>query len=187
MGTKPFREFGELSPETLDVLDSLGYTHATPVQEACLPLFTGNKDVAVDACTGSGKTLAFVLPIIEKMRRLEEPLRPTQARTRPCQAGAATFGAAGSSERGVLSADRCTHRLTNPRAGAADPPRRATLPAHRPLAHLAPAGRRQARSLPHSPISRSPRPRVCCGCLKTLSARNEQAVPAAVTAPCKLN
>lgn len=32
----------------------------------------------MDAATGSGKTLAFLLPVIERLRRLEEPLRKHQ-------------------------------------------------------------------------------------------------------------
>lgn len=48
------------------------------VQEATIPLFAGNKDVAVDAQTGSGKTLAFVIPVMEKLRRLDEPLKKHQ-------------------------------------------------------------------------------------------------------------
>lgn len=52
---------------------------ALPLQEATVPLFAGNKDVAVDAQTGSGKTLAFVLPVVERLRRLEEPLKKHQA------------------------------------------------------------------------------------------------------------
>jgi ATP-dependent RNA helicase DDX55/SPB4 len=47
-------------------------------QEATIPLFCGNTDVCVDACTGSGKTLAFVLPVVERLRRLEAPLRNNQ-------------------------------------------------------------------------------------------------------------
>lgn len=62
------------------VLGQLGFEIATPVQEACIPSFLGHKDVAVDACTGSGKTLAFVIPIIEKLRQLEEQLRRTQVK-----------------------------------------------------------------------------------------------------------
>jgi len=42
----------------------------TPVQAAVLPLFIGNKDVAVEACTGSGKTIAYVIPILEKLQRV---------------------------------------------------------------------------------------------------------------------
>ncbi|KIZ00196.1 hypothetical protein MNEG_7763 [Monoraphidium neglectum] len=49
-----------------------------PRWEATIPLLCGNKDVAVDACTGSGKTLAFVVPVIEKLRRLDEPLKRHQ-------------------------------------------------------------------------------------------------------------
>ena len=77
--THSFRDMAEISPETLSVLDTLGFKQATPVQEATIPLFCGHKDVAVDACTGSGKTLAFVLPITEKLRKLDEPLKKHQA------------------------------------------------------------------------------------------------------------
>ena len=63
-----------LSQPTLDLLAKLGFEKPTPVQEAVIPVFSGNKDVAVDACTGSGKTLAFVIPVAERLRGLEEPL-----------------------------------------------------------------------------------------------------------------
>ena len=76
--TRSFRDIKEISVETLAVLDSLGFEQATPVQEATIPLFCGHKDVAVDACTGSGKTLAFVIPITEKLRKLEDPLKRHQ-------------------------------------------------------------------------------------------------------------
>ncbi|GMH40472.1 hypothetical protein BSKO_08376 [Bryopsis sp. KO-2023] len=72
---KRLRDFPELSKETVQVLDGLGFEFATPVQAATIPLFAGHKDVVVDACTGSGKTLAFVLPLVEKLRKLEQPLR----------------------------------------------------------------------------------------------------------------
>eukprot|EP00798_Chlamydomonas_sp_ICE-L_P018836 gene18836-25384_t len=75
MSTRKFSEFPEISPDTLAVLTSLGFSQSTPVQEATIPLFCGNKDVAVDACTGSGKTLAFLVPVVEKLRRLEEKLK----------------------------------------------------------------------------------------------------------------
>jgi hypothetical protein len=44
----------------------------------CIPLSL-LQDVAVDACTGSGKTIAFVVPLVEKLRKLEEALKPHQA------------------------------------------------------------------------------------------------------------
>ena len=77
-GPRRFDELAGVTPPTLAVLSRLGFLTATPVQEATIPLFSGHKDVAVDACTGSGKTLAFVLPVVEKLRQLEEQLRPNQ-------------------------------------------------------------------------------------------------------------
>ncbi|EFJ12594.1 hypothetical protein SELMODRAFT_123861 [Selaginella moellendorffii] len=66
----------KLSPETLRVLEQqLGFSRATPVQVATIPLLCSFKDVAVDAATGSGKTLAFVVPVVEILRRLATPLR----------------------------------------------------------------------------------------------------------------
>ena len=53
----------------------LDFGRMTPVQASTIPLFMGNKDVVVEAVTGSGKTLAFLIPIIERLLRLEEPLR----------------------------------------------------------------------------------------------------------------
>lgn len=47
----------------------------TPVQASTIPLFMGYKDVVVEAVTGSGKTLAFLIPIVEKLLRLEEPIK----------------------------------------------------------------------------------------------------------------
>ena len=44
----------------------------TPVQASTVPLFLGNKDVVVEAVTGSGKTLSYVLPVVQKILRLEE-------------------------------------------------------------------------------------------------------------------
>lgn len=74
-----FSDLGCLSAETLSVVENtLGLEYATPVQEATIPLFIGHKDVSVDACTGSGKTLSFVLPIVEKLRNLEKPLKKHQ-------------------------------------------------------------------------------------------------------------
>ncbi|KAL4450591.1 hypothetical protein ABPG77_000947 [Micractinium sp. CCAP 211/92] len=74
--------FADLSPPLsgglLRALEQAGFAEPTPVQAATIPLFCGNKDVAVDACTGSGKTLAFVLPVLERMRRLEAPLKRNQ-------------------------------------------------------------------------------------------------------------
>ncbi|KAG0166339.1 ATP-dependent rRNA helicase spb4 [Apophysomyces sp. BC1034] len=64
-----------LSGEIADTLASMGFEQMTPVQAGAIPLFMKNKDVVVEAVTGSGKTLAFVIPILEKLLRREEPLK----------------------------------------------------------------------------------------------------------------
>ncbi|XP_039627947.1 ATP-dependent RNA helicase DDX55 [Polypterus senegalus] len=67
-----------LNDSVLLALKELKFTHMTPVQSACIPLFMNNKDVAAEAVTGSGKTLAFVIPIIEILLRREEKLKKRQ-------------------------------------------------------------------------------------------------------------
>ncbi|KAI9885067.1 MAG: ATP-dependent rRNA helicase spb4 [Watsoniomyces obsoletus] len=47
----------------------------TPVQASTIPLFMAHKDVVVEAVTGSGKTLAFLIPVIERLLRLDEPIK----------------------------------------------------------------------------------------------------------------
>lgn len=47
----------------------------TPVQASAIPLFMAHKDVVVEAVTGSGKTLSFLIPVVEKLLRLEEPMK----------------------------------------------------------------------------------------------------------------
>ncbi|KAI1821220.1 ATP-dependent rRNA helicase SPB4 [Xylaria intraflava] len=61
---------------SLDAVSAMGFARATPVQASVWPLMgTGNKDVVVEAVTGSGKTLAFLIPIIHRILRLEEPTK----------------------------------------------------------------------------------------------------------------
>ncbi|CAG8939965.1 unnamed protein product [Penicillium salamii] len=64
-----------LSQWTLDAVSSMGFTRMTPVQASAIPLFMQHKDVVVEAVTGSGKTLSFLIPIVEKLLRLDEPLK----------------------------------------------------------------------------------------------------------------
>ncbi|KAG0569950.1 hypothetical protein KC19_6G127800 [Ceratodon purpureus] len=78
-GTVQFRTLEpRLSDATLQVLDSFSFSTATPVQAATIPLLCAYKDVAVDAATGSGKTLAFLVPMVEILRRLADPLKAFQ-------------------------------------------------------------------------------------------------------------
>ena len=64
-----------LRETTLEAVHGLGFTHLTPVQQACIPQFLSHKDVLVEACTGSGKTLAFIIPVIEIICRRETKLK----------------------------------------------------------------------------------------------------------------
>ena len=64
-----FEDLECLSDFSKLALRQRGFTQATPVQAACLPVLCGNSDVSADAPTGSGKTLAFVLPLIERLAR----------------------------------------------------------------------------------------------------------------------
>ena len=58
-----------LSKGIIEFLDQKRFFSMTPVQEATIPLFLQNKDVAVQAVTGSGKTLAFLIPVVERIRQ----------------------------------------------------------------------------------------------------------------------
>lgn len=60
---------------SLATLDEMGFETMTPVQSGAIPLFMKNKDVVVEAVTGSGKTLSFVVPILEKLLRREDPFK----------------------------------------------------------------------------------------------------------------
>lgn len=64
-----------LSQWILDAVSSMGFARMTPVQASSIPLFMAHKDVVVEAVTGSGKTLAFLIPVVEKLLRLEEPIK----------------------------------------------------------------------------------------------------------------
>ncbi|CAL5867456.1 uncharacterized protein PFLUO_LOCUS1675 [Penicillium psychrofluorescens] len=64
-----------LSEWTLDAVASMGFTRMTPVQASAIPLFMAHKDVVVEAVTGSGKTLSFLIPVVEKLLRIEDPLK----------------------------------------------------------------------------------------------------------------
>ena len=64
-----------LSEWILDATSSMGFNRMTPVQASTIPLFMTHKDVVVEAVTGSGKTLAYLIPVIERLLRLDEPIK----------------------------------------------------------------------------------------------------------------
>ncbi|KRA60046.1 DEAD/DEAH box helicase [Caulobacter sp. Root655] len=61
-----FSELG-LSPTTLQAVADTGYTTATPIQAAAIPVALAGQDVLGIAQTGTGKTAAFTLPMIDKL------------------------------------------------------------------------------------------------------------------------
>ncbi len=54
----------DLSDNTLDAIDDMGWTSCTPIQENCIPEIIKGKDVLGIAQTGTGKTAAYLLPIL---------------------------------------------------------------------------------------------------------------------------
>ena len=61
-----FSELG-LAKNLLERVDSLGFTHATPIQHQVIPTALSGKDVVGIAQTGTGKTLGFGLPLIQNI------------------------------------------------------------------------------------------------------------------------
>ncbi len=72
-------EFGELDlpAPVLEGVRAAGFTTATPIQEAALPVALRGKDVAGQAQTGTGKTAAFLIAAFTRMLRTPPPLRRT--------------------------------------------------------------------------------------------------------------
>lgn len=63
-----------ISKETRNALDVMGYDELLPIQEKVIPYLLENRDVVVKAKTGSGKTASFVIPLCEKIDwQLNEP------------------------------------------------------------------------------------------------------------------
>lgn len=57
----------DLSDNTLDAIDDMGWSSCTPVQEKCIPEILAGKDVLGIAQTGTGKTAAYLLPILSML------------------------------------------------------------------------------------------------------------------------
>lgn len=65
---KKFNELG-LSEELLKILEGLGFTEPSEIQEKAIPLALAGKDIIGCSATGSGKTLAFGAHIIENAKK----------------------------------------------------------------------------------------------------------------------
>jgi len=61
---RTFKELG-LKPELSLVLEELGYTEPTPIQDEAIPALLAGHDVIGQAQTGTGKTAAFGLPLLQ--------------------------------------------------------------------------------------------------------------------------
>ena len=66
-----------LDPRLKAGINHLGYTEATPIQIAAIPVALDGHDLIGTAQTGTGKTAAFVLPILNKL--LSGPRNRTRA------------------------------------------------------------------------------------------------------------
>jgi len=66
-----FRTF-DLLPSLQATLKSEGFSSPTEIQERVLPALLRGESVVGVAETGSGKTLAYALPVLQKVRQLEE-------------------------------------------------------------------------------------------------------------------
>ncbi len=56
-----------LSAPLLEAIERSGYSTATPIQAAAIPLLLEGRDVLGQAQTGTGKTAAFALPLLQRI------------------------------------------------------------------------------------------------------------------------
>jgi ATP-dependent RNA helicase RhlB len=63
----------KLSAPLLAAIQKLNYTDCTPIQEQAFPHILEGKDLAGLAQTGTGKTAAFMLPLMERVLRSQNP------------------------------------------------------------------------------------------------------------------
>lgn len=70
---KDFSEY-KLDNHLNEVLAKLGFEKSTPIQEKAIPLIVSGQDVAGLAQTGTGKTAAFLLPLIERVLKADNPV-----------------------------------------------------------------------------------------------------------------
>ncbi len=65
-----FKEL-DIAPEILAILEQLGFTQPTEIQEKAIPLLLSSKEIDFhgQAQTGTGKTLAFGIPLLQKINK----------------------------------------------------------------------------------------------------------------------
>lgn len=72
-----------LLPSLLDSLQKLEIHEPSPVQRIAIPAVLGGRSVIVVARTGSGKTLAYGLPLLQRLRLVEDAEGAVTERGRP--------------------------------------------------------------------------------------------------------
>ena len=60
-----------ISPEILNILDTVGFNIPTPIQAQAIPPAIEGKDVLGIAQTGTGKTLAFAIPMLQRLSQIQ--------------------------------------------------------------------------------------------------------------------
>ncbi len=60
----------KVNPKVCELLKKSGIISPTPVQEKVIPAARTGKDLIVRAKTGTGKTLAFLIPTIERLKKI---------------------------------------------------------------------------------------------------------------------
>lgn len=61
----------KVSAAVCEILKRQGISEPTPVQEKVIPQARSGKDLVVQAKTGTGKTLAFLLPTLERLKKIQ--------------------------------------------------------------------------------------------------------------------
>ncbi len=74
-----FSELG-LAENVLRALTTEGYVHPTPIQQQAIPPLLEGRDLLGIAQTGTGKTCAFATPLLTRLQKFPQPLRPRTAR-----------------------------------------------------------------------------------------------------------
>ncbi|MCB1640945.1 MAG: DEAD/DEAH box helicase, partial [Xanthomonadales bacterium] len=69
-----------LSSELLRALSDKGYSEATPIQQAAIPLILAGRDLLAGSQTGTGKTAAFALPLLQRLASDGGRRQPGQVR-----------------------------------------------------------------------------------------------------------
>lgn len=64
-----------LSQESLNAIDKMGFTVASPIQSEAIPKLLEGRDLIGQAQTGTGKTAAFGIPLLESIEEKDKSLR----------------------------------------------------------------------------------------------------------------